>query len=148
MKRLILIFCLLAAPVWAIDPSDMLQDPVLEERARLLDQELRCVKCQSESIASSNADWSRDARLMVRELLLEGSSDAGVKSFFHERYGDFVLMDPPKTGINLILWIAGPGMLLLALILGWNYLRKRGQGTAPADLSPQERARLDDILKR
>ncbi|MEE9389383.1 MAG: cytochrome c-type biogenesis protein [Paracoccaceae bacterium] len=147
MKRLILILCLLAAPAWAIDPSDMLADPVLEARARVLDLELRCVKCQSEAIASSNAEWARDARLMVRELLVDGVSDQGVKDFFHARYGDFVLMDPPKSGANLILWIAGPLMLFGALGVGAMYLRRRGQEGIPDALSDQEKARLDELLR-
>ena len=147
MKRLVLIMCLLAAPVWAIDPGDMLADPTLEARARALDLELRCVKCRSESIASSNADWARDARLVVRELLVEGASNAEVKDFFYVRYGDFVLMDPPKTGANVFLWIAGPVMLLFALGFSGYYLRRRGQATAAESLNSNEQARLDEILK-
>jgi len=147
MKRLLLILCLLATPVWAISPADMLQDTALEARARLLDDELRCVKCQSESIGSSNAEWARDARLMVRELVLDGASDAEVKVFFQERYGDFVLMDPPKTGSNLILWVAGPLVFLLALLGGGGYLRARGQAADPDALDAGETARLKEILR-
>ena len=147
MKRLVLILLLLCGPAWAIDPADMLQDVALENRARALDLEIRCVKCQSEAIASSNADWARDARLMVRDLLSEGASDPEVKAFFQARYGDFVLMDPPKSGTNLILWAAGPMMLFMALGIGGLYLRRRGQGSAPQALSDQEKARLDEILR-
>ncbi len=147
MKHLILILCLFAGPVWAIDPSDMLQDPVLEARGAVLDLELRCVKCQSEAIASSNADWARDARLMVRELLVSGSTDAEIRSFFQERYGDFVLMDPPKSGSNLILWTAGPLMLLGVLGFGGFYLRRREQETVPDALSSKEKARLEEIMR-
>ncbi len=147
MKQLVLILLLLAGPVWAIDPADMLQDVALEDRARALDLEIRCVKCQSEAIASSNADWARDARLMVRELLTQGASDPEVKAFFLARYGDFVLMDPPKSGTNLILWAAGPMMLFAALGIGGIYLRRRGKAPAPQALSEQEKSRLDEILR-
>ena len=116
MKRLLLIFVLLAAPLWALDPSEKLADPALEARARALDFEIRCVKCQSEAIASSDAAWARDARRKLRELVAGGASDQEVKDWFQARYGDFVLMDPPKTGGNLILWAMGPALLIVGLV--------------------------------
>lgn len=146
MKRLLLVLFLIASPVWAIDPADMLSDPSLEARAVTLDKEIRCVQCRSEAIASSNADWARDARLKVRELLLEGASDGDVKSYFLERYGEYVLLKPSKGGSNLILWFAGPMMLILALGGGGLYLRRRGDAAVPETLSTDEQARLKDIL--
>ena len=116
MKRLLLVFVLLAAPLWALDPSEKLADPALEARARALDFEIRCVKCQSEAIASSDAAWARDARRKLRELVAGGASDQEVKDWFQARYGDFVLMDPPKTGGNLILWAMGPALLIVGLV--------------------------------
>lgn len=147
MKRLFLILCLLASPVWAIDPADMLSDPVLEARAVALDNEIRCVQCRSEAIASSNADWARDARLQVRELLLTGATDNEVKDFFLERYGEYVLLKPTKGGSNLLLWFAGPLMLFVALGSCGIYLRRRGKANAPQELSTLEQERLKDILK-
>lgn len=146
MKRLLLILCLFTSPVWAIDPADMLSDPNLEARAVTLDNEIRCVQCRSEAIASSNADWARDARLKVRELLDNGASDDDVKSYFLERYGEYVLLNPTKGGSNLILWLAGPLMLILALGGGGLYLRRRGDAAVPEQLSEDEQARLKDIL--
>ncbi len=149
MKRLALLLMLLAAPLWALDPSEMLSDPALEKRARALDHELRCVVCQSESVASSNSNWAEDARRTVRELVSDGATDAEVMDFFVERYGEFVLMTPRTSGSNWLLWAAGPAMLLLALLIGFFYLRGRGSARAPQDeaLSPEEAARLRKILE-
>jgi len=147
MKRIILVLVLLASPIWAVEPDEMLADPVLEERSQALDHEIRCVQCQSESIASSNADWARDARLMVRELVSGGNTDAEVLDFFLARYGDVVLMRPKSDGANIILWIAGPVMLLLSLGVGGLYLRRRRQTVVQAPLSEADEARLREILE-
>lgn len=148
MKRLILIMLLLAGPAMAVDPSEMLADPVLEARARALDDEIRCVKCQSEAVSSSNADWAHDARLMIRELVASGKSDDEVLEWFHARYGDFVLMSPPRRGTTLLLWWAGPILLLVMLGLGWRTIGARNERSAAQDLSPEEAARLSELLDR
>ena len=147
MIRAALFLLLLAAPAWAVEPDEMLDDPVLEARADALDDALRCVQCRSESIGSSNADWSRDARLMVRELISEGASDDEVLDFFVERYGEVVLMRPRADGANLVLWLAPLGMLLLAGGLSFAYLRQRAR-TPPPDgtLSAEEQARVEELL--
>lgn len=147
MKRLILIFCLLAAPVFAVQPDEVLDDPVLEARARALSKGLRCPVCQSESIDESNADIARDLRLLVRERIMAGDSDEQAMDFIVARYGEYVLLKPTLGGANLVLWIAGPAMLLGGLVMGGIYLRRRGQGAIPAALSDKEQARLRDILK-
>ena len=133
----------------ALEPSEMLSDPALEARARALDHEIRCVKCQSESLASSNADWARDARRTIRELISGGATDTEVRGWFLERYGEFVLMDPPKSGSTLALWLAGPAMALIGLLGAAAYLRGRARAAeAPPDaLSEAEEARLREILK-
>jgi cytochrome c-type biogenesis protein CcmH len=148
MTRLVLILVLFASPIWALDPSEKLDDPALEARARVLDHEIRCVQCQSEAVASSNAAWAQDARRAIREQIAIGASDAEVKDWFVARYGEFVLMDPPKTGSTLLLWVAGPLMLLLAGGIGFGYVRSRDGTTAPeAALSPEEQTRFDEIMK-
>ncbi len=141
------IFVCLSMPAAAVEPDEMLSDPVLEARARALDADIRCVQCRSENIASSNADWARDARLIVRELIFAGAGDAEVLDFFVERYGERVLMNPRKDGANAILWAAGPVMLVLALLIGAFHLRRRRAGREPPSLTEAEQARLDDILK-
>ncbi|MBS8228371.1 cytochrome c-type biogenesis protein [Vannielia litorea] len=136
----------LALPALALDPSEMLDDPALEARARALDHELRCVKCQAESIASSNADWARDARREVREMIAAGATDAEVRAKFLENYGDFVLMNPPARGWNLIVWLAGPALLLAGLGVAVAAQRQRNARRGPSELAPEEEARLKELL--
>lgn len=126
----------------------MLDDPALEARARQLDHEIRCVQCQSEAVASSNAAWAQDARMMIRERVAAGDTNQEVKVFFVERYGEFVLMDPPKTGSNLLLWLAGPIMAVLAALLGSVYVRGRREMKQPDGLSDAEETRLKEILSK
>ncbi|WP_299736265.1 cytochrome c-type biogenesis protein [uncultured Roseobacter sp.] len=149
MIRLILILVMLASPLWALSPDEMLDDPGLEARSRALDHALRCVVCQSESVASSNANWAEDARRTVRELVAGGATDDDVLDFFVARYGEFVLMSPRVNGSNWLLWAAGPLMLLLAMGVGYGYLRGRSKTVAPQEeaLSDAEAARLREILK-
>ena len=150
MKRLLIVLCLIASPIWAVEPHEMLADPELEARAQVLDTQLRCVKCQSEALASSNADWAADARVLLRQLLTDGYSDQEVLDFFVVRYGEYVLMEPQKTGSNALLWYAGPFMLLLGLGIGWGFLRRRSSAAANAELpealSEEEKERLAKII--
>lgn len=144
-----LLWFVLASVALALDPTEMLDDPALEARARGLDHALRCVVCQSESVASSNAQWAVDARQVIREQVAAGLSDAEVVDFFVERYGEFVLMNPRATGSNWLLWAAGPLMFLLAAAIGFGYLR--GRSTTPAaasdqPLSAEETRRLQEIM--
>ena len=137
----------LAAP--AVQPDEVLDDPVLEERARELSKGLRCLVCRNESIDDSNADLARDLRLLVRERLVEGDSDAEAMDFIVDRYGEFVLLKPQTSGSNLLLWLAGPAMLVVGAGLGFGYIRRRGAAPEPVAqaLDADEKARLDEILK-
>ena len=148
MKRLVLLLCLLVAPSWAVQPDEILDDPALEERARALSEDLRCLVCRNESIDESNAPLARDLRLLVRERLVAGDSDAEVMAFVVARYGEYVLLTPKATGTNLILWLAGPAMMLIGLGLGLAFLRKRSRSEATAEraLTEDEKARLEEIL--
>ncbi|MDJ1007281.1 MAG: cytochrome c-type biogenesis protein CcmH [Paracoccaceae bacterium] len=149
MIRALLLVCLLASPAFAVEPDEMLADPALEARANALDDVIRCVQCRSEAIGSSNADWARDARLVVRELIADGASDEEVLAFFVERYGEVVLMRPTTTGANLVLWLAAPAMLLGAGIVALVYLRRRSTAEpGGAALTPEEQARVDELLGR
>jgi cytochrome c-type biogenesis protein CcmH len=151
MKRRIFLLSLLASPALALEPSEMLPDPKLEARARVLDHEIRCVQCQSEVVASSNAVWAQDARRMIRELVSQGASDAEVKSWFLQRYGEYVLMNPSKTGSTLALWLAGPLMFTIATLGAFAYIKGRAkpsQQEESAALSASEQAKLDEILNK
>lgn len=146
----ILLALTLAAPVPAVQPDEVLADPAMEARARVLSQGLRCLVCRNENIDESNADLARDLRLLVRERLVAGDTDAEVIAFLVDRYGEYVLLNPPATGSNLILWIAGPALLLVGLGVAAVYLRRRraAPDAVPAPLTEEERARLAEILKR
>ena len=149
MKRLVLVLCLMAAPLWAVQPDEILDDPALEARARDISSGLRCLVCRNESIDDSHAELARDLRLLVRERLLAGDSNEETVDFVVERYGEYVLLKPRTGGANILLWLAGPLMLGAGLILGGLYLRRRS--TTPesdvAQLSEAEEDRLREILK-
>ncbi|MDO9638828.1 MAG: cytochrome c-type biogenesis protein CcmH [Pseudotabrizicola sp.] len=149
MKRFLLTLLLAAAPlapVHAVQPDEVLADPGLEARARAISRDLRCPVCQGESIDDSNAPISRDLRLVVRERIMAGDSDAQVVDFVVSRYGEFVLFNPKAEGANLILWLAGPGVFLLGAAGALVYIRRRGQAApAEAALTAEEQARLRDL---
>ena len=150
MNRLALLILALtlAAPAFAVQPDEILPDPELETRAREISKDLRCLVCRNESIDDSNAQLARDLRLLVRERLVEGDSDAEVMAFVVDRYGEYVLLNPTTGGANLILWIAGPAMLAAGLGTAALYLRRRRSAPEPQPaLSESERARLTEILK-
>lgn len=146
MIRLLLLLCTLAAPVWAVEPSEMLDDPVLEARARALSEGLRCPICRNESIDESHASLSKDLRIILRERLVAGDTDAEVVDYMVQRYGEFILLNPQVTGVNWLLWGAGPLMLLAALGIGATAIRKRGLATQE-ELSDDEEARLKEVLR-
>ena len=148
MRALLLALTLvLAASAWAVEPDEMLDDPALEARARALSQETRCPVCQNESIDSSNAGLARDLRILIRERLVDGDSDAEVKAFLVARYGDYVLLDPPMKLTTYALWF-GPALILLLGGFGvfLFFSGPRRAPGAPAPLSAEERARLDRLL--
>ena len=144
MKRFVIILMLLAAPVWAVEPDEILDDPVLEERARELSQGLRCPVCRNESIDESNAALAKELRIVLRERLVAGDTDEQAVEFMVARYGEFVLLRPDTSGANMILWLAAPALLLIALGIGWSTIRSR-QSTATR-LTDEEQAELDKIL--
>ncbi len=149
MKRLVMILALIAAPVWAVQPDEILDDPVLEERARDLSKDLRCLVCRNESIDDSNAELARDLRILVRERLVAGNTDEEAMEFIVSRYGEYVLLKPRAGGTNMVLYLAGPVMLILALGTAALYLRRRQSApkTAEAGLDAEEQARLKKILE-
>lgn len=149
-RAVLLSVCLLAAaPVLAVQPDEILADPALESRAREISRDLRCLVCRNESIDESNAELARDLRLLVRERLVEGDSNAQVLEFVVDRYGEYVLLRPLTTGSNLLLWVAGPAMLVVGLGLAGLYLRRRRMepATVAPQLSEDEKRRLAEILR-
>lgn len=148
MKRLILALCVIAAPVFAVQPDEILDNPVLEERARDISAGLRCLVCRNESIDDSNAELARDLRLLVRERLVAGDTNEEVVDFVVDRYGEYVLLKPRSGGSNLLLWMAGPIMLGAGLVMAGIYLRGRARTPERevSRLSEAEERRLREIL--
>lgn len=138
---------LLASPALAVRPDEILADPALEARARALSQELRCLVCRNESIDDSDADLAHDLRVLLRERLTAGDSDIQAMAYIVDRYGEFVLLKPPARGANLILWLAGPALLVLGGAIAWSMLRRRSRAGDAAGLSAEEQARLDALIR-
>lgn len=138
---------LMAAPVWAVQPDEMLADPALEARAREISRDIRCPVCQGETIDDSNAPISRDLRLIIRERLVEGDSDAEVVDYIVDRFGEGVLFKPRAEGVNLVLWLAGPVLALAGLGVALAAGRRRRSLSEGTGLSAEEEARLAEILK-
>ena len=132
----------------AVQPDEVLPDPGLEARARAISAGLRCPVCQNESIDESHAAIARDLRLLVRERLVAGDSDAEAVAHIVARYGEFVLLQPDFSGANRVLWLLPLLLLGGGLTLALAYLRLRARAPAPleAALSPEDAARLDRIL--
>lgn len=145
MRALILALCLLATPLWAVQPDEILSDPTLEARARAITANLRCVVCRNESVDDSSAEIARDIRLMVRERIVAGDTDAETVQFMVDRFGEFILLNPRATGSNLILYAAGPLLLLAGFGIAVVALRRRRP--AAEALSPDDEARLREILR-
>jgi cytochrome c-type biogenesis protein CcmH len=146
--RWLVLFLWLASPAWAVRPDEMLKDPALEARARVLSQELRCLVCRNENIDDSDADLARDLRLLLRERLVAGDTDAQAMAFIEDRYGEFVLLNPPARGANLVLWLAGPAMLLGGAAIAFAMLRRRQTAPEAAPLTDEDRARLDELTRQ
>ncbi|WP_420547664.1 cytochrome c-type biogenesis protein [Curvivirga sp.] len=154
IRKFIMILSLLLLPfsVQAVQPDEILDDPLLEERARVISEDLRCLVCQNQSIDDSDADLARDLRIIVRERLVAGDSNDEVLEFIVARYGNYVLLDPPMNIQTLILWV-GPLIIFLlgtlAVVLWY-----RGRSSVPeiveevqkGKLSAAEEKRLKEIL--
>jgi cytochrome c-type biogenesis protein CcmH len=143
-----ILFCsLLAATAYAVEPDEMLTDPALEERARVISQDLRCVVCQNETIDESNATLAQDMRRLVRQRILAGDSNQAVLAYMVDRYGDFVLLRPRVTSQTVLLWF-GPFLLLLGgAVVAARYI-KRPTSAAASALSDEEMAEVDALIQK
>ena len=131
----------------AVEPGEILKNPVLEARARTISEGLRCLVCQNESIDDSHAELAQDIRLLVRQRLVAGDSNAQVRDYLVARYGQFILLRPPFEMQTLLLW----GTPLIVLVLGslGILLAQRGRrrgGDTSRPLSAAERRRLEELL--
>ncbi|MCY3828088.1 MAG: cytochrome c-type biogenesis protein CcmH [Rhodospirillaceae bacterium] len=146
---LLALFLALAAPIPsapAIGPGEALKDAKLEDRARDIGRQLRCLVCQNQSIDDSDAPLARDLRRLVRKRLTAGDDDRQVIAYIHARYGDFVLLRPPVDERTWLLWF-GPALALLVALAFLLWRLRRPRPAAPADsLSPEAAARADALL--
>ncbi|MBV9863367.1 MAG: cytochrome c-type biogenesis protein CcmH [Alphaproteobacteria bacterium] len=152
MNRVLLICAMLAcaalsaAPAYAVRPDEMLRDPALEARAREVGKELRCLVCRNQSVDDSDADLAHDLRVLVRERIAAGDTNAEALQYIRARYGDYVLLRPPFQADTLLLW-GGPALLLLAAaIAALLFYRGRRVAPVPKPLSAEEQRRLRLLL--
>lgn len=148
MKKLLLVAAAtLSLNAQAKEAEPLAEDPVVEQRLVHIAEELRCLVCQNESLAGSQADLAKDLRREVRGLIKEGKSDQEVKDFLVSRYGDFVLYRPQVKPTTYLLW-GGPFILLVAGIAALvSYLRRRSRQVVETPLSDEEKKRAADLLK-
>ncbi|MCW6506529.1 cytochrome c-type biogenesis protein [Lichenifustis flavocetrariae] len=143
----VLLLWLSSVPAWAVQPDEVLADPALEARARALSVQLRCLVCQNQSIDDSAAPLARDLRLLVRERLEAGDSDAQVKTYLVSRYGNFVLLKPPFIPETLLLWVT-PLFVLVAGAVAIVAGRRLTRLPAPtSSLEPSEEAKLAALMR-
>ncbi len=145
----LLVLVATAFPLAAVEPNEMLANPTLEARARALSKELRCMVCQNQSIDDSEAPLAHDLRLLVRERLKAGDSDAQVMDFLVARYGEFVLLKPRLSWHTALLWCLPPAVLVIGMTLALAWVRRRRMAPAAteANLTPAEEARLSKLLR-
>jgi cytochrome c-type biogenesis protein CcmH len=153
MKPLLVAVCIVAAlrlcPAHAVQPDEIMSDPVKEARARDLSRELRCMVCQNQSIDDSEAPLARDLRLLVRERIAAGDSDARVLDFLVARYGQFVLLKPRFEPQTFLLWLVTPIVLVCGGLALWMHSRRRSKvdgETASLALTVEEEARLRELM--
>ncbi|MBS0180896.1 MAG: cytochrome c-type biogenesis protein CcmH [Nitrospira sp.] len=146
MKRLILIALLLSGPAWAGEARPLADDPAAEARLKHLAVELRCLVCQNQTLADSNAPLAEDLRREVREMIAKDMSDKEIIDFLVARYGDFVLYRPPLKATTTLLWV-GPFVLLMigatALIMT---LRRRAHQVVDVPVTDEEHRRVEQLL--
>ena len=143
-----LVFFSALVPLQAKEAALLAEDPLVEKRLIHISEELRCMVCQNESLASSRAELANDLREEVRKLIREDRSDSQIKEYLVTRYGDFVLYRPEVKPLTWVLWF-GPFLLLMLAIIGMAYyLRQRqaAQTGGPA-LSDEDRRKVQEILK-
>ena len=122
MKKILIVFFFLYSQVQSVEPDEILADQKLENVARLIGKELRCLVCQNEDIENSNADIARDLRKLVRKMLSEGKTKDEIMSYVHSRYGDFILFNPPVRFDTSLLWLLP---IIFLIVLCYTFFRKK-----------------------
>ena len=131
----------------ADEAAPLASDPVLEQRLVSISEEMRCLVCQNESLSGSRSELAQDLRREIRDLIKQGKTDAEIRTFMVDRYGDFILYRPPVKPTTWLLWI-GPFVLMFAGIVALlMYLRRRNTQVATTSLSDDENKRIDALLR-
>lgn len=150
MKKLTFILLLLTLPthLYAVDSNPTeLDNPDQEKRYQELIEELRCVVCQNQSVGDSNAELAQDVRELVRNKIRDGQTDEQITDFMVERYGDFVLYNPPLNSKTYVLWLAPFVLVLIAFIVLMYFIRRHAQTTATAPtITDDERNKIKQAL--
>ena len=147
-KILFVSICLISYPitVLSVESNEILSDPELEERARAISKNLRCLVCRNENIDDSNAELAKDLRLLVRERLAIGETNKEITNYVVSRYGEYVLLMPRFNWLNWFLWLCGPIMLISGFIVViWSFKNK--SRINDISLSEKERQRIKELLK-
>ena len=146
LRALLVSLMILCAPAaQAVGPDEILPDPALEQRARDISAGLRCLVCQNQSIDDSDADLARDLRILVRERLVAGDTNAQVEQYVVDRYGEYVLLNPRLGAHTILLWAAAPLLLIVGLIALLIARRRTTAPVAAVGLTAEEQAALDAL---
>ncbi len=141
---LVALVIFLGGEISAVEPDEILADPKLEQRAREISKNLRCLVCQNESVDESGAPLAKDLRVLVREQIVAGQSDEAIYAFVEERYGQFALFMPRRSLANLPLFLSGPVLLAIGFLIAWRFVRVQRQPVAGSqeDLNEDEKRHL------
>ena len=149
MNRILicLLFLVFSNAVPANEAVPLAEDPVVEQRLIVISEEMRCLVCQNESLAGSRSDLAQDLRREIRGLIKEGKTDAEIRTFMVDRYGDFVLYRPPVKPITWLRWLGPFALVIVGIAALLAYLRKRNSQITGTLLSEEENKRIDALLR-
>ncbi len=145
VRTALLLLLVVTAPAAAVLPAEQLADPVKEARARAISRDLRCVQCQNQSIDDSDAPIAHDLRVILRERISAGATDAEAQDYIVRRYGSYVLLKPPLEAATLPLWLGPAAIVGLGAVAAFVTIARRRE-TTPTPLTPAETARVDTLL--
>ena len=142
---IVLLLASFATVSFAVQPDEVMKNPALEAKARVLSSELRCMVCQNQSIDDSDAPLARDIRILIRRRLAEGESVDAIRTYLVSRYGDFILLNPPLMPETWLLWFGPPLILCAGLAAAFRARLRSPRLTRP--LSDDEEKQLADFVR-
>ncbi|MCY4309387.1 MAG: cytochrome c-type biogenesis protein CcmH [Rhodobacteraceae bacterium] len=152
MKRfvtLLVLLILMPSSFLGVEPNEILDDSQLEQRARDISKNIRCMVCQNENIDDSAAELARDFRILIREMLVEGNTDQQIYDYIEDRYGEFALLKPRFNPKNWILYFSGPILIMLCLILIYRSYKNSKFEELPAnDFTLEEKKRIKELISK